>query len=194
MGVATQQQTEVSMSSLAIDLRSVRQQDREFVVRDRGSSLFNIVNAVVMGIIYAGEIDALVAAHDGLALVEQHPDPYLLQSWNHADRVMIAQYPVNRAFEMRSDLRHPFESCIEWTEGLAAVIPGQNTEVVRNAIQKLDQAAHRALTYVRMHVADVEDGESIKRAGNVRPVDEVVADLYTLCILGPAPIQPGQLQ
>src|SRR6266436_1962666 len=139
-------------------------------------------------------MDALVAALDGLALVEQHPDPYLLQSGNHADRVMIAQHPVNRAFEMRSDLLHSFESCIEWTEGLATVIPGQDTEVVRNAIQKLDQAAHRTLTYVRMHVADVEDGEFIKRDREARPQDEVVADLYTLCILATAPIQPCQLQ
>jgi len=49
MGVATQEQTEIGMSGLAIDLRGVRQQDRELIVRDRGSGLFNIVNAVVSG-------------------------------------------------------------------------------------------------------------------------------------------------
>src|SRR5271157_3200871 len=119
-------------------------------------------------------MDALVAAHDRLAVVEQHPDPHLLQSGNHADRVVIAQHPINRPFEMRSDLRNSFESCIEWTESLAAVITGQNTEVVRNAVKKLYQAAHRTLTYVRMHVADVEDGESIKKDRNVRPLDEIV--------------------
>src|SRR6516225_11817726 len=100
-------------------------------------------------------MDALIAAHDCLALVEQHPDPQLLQSGNHPDCVVITQHTINRPFKMQSNLRHFFESCLEWTEGLAAVITGQDTEIVGKTIKKLYQAAHCTLTNVRMHVADV---------------------------------------
>src|SRR5258708_4161903 len=139
-------------------------------------------------------MNALVAANDRFALVEQHPYPHLLQSGNHADSVVIAQHTVNWPFEMRSHLRHCFESFIERAEGLAAVITSQDTDVVRYYIKKLYQAAHRTLTYVRVHVADVEDGEPIKKGRDVRPLDEVVAYLYTLCIPAAAPIHPCQLQ
>src|SRR5260370_24029860 len=139
-------------------------------------------------------MNALVAANDRFALVEHHPYPHLLQSGDHADSVVIAQHTVNWPFEMRSHLRHCFESFIERAEGLAAVITSQDTEVVRYYIKKRNQAAHRILTYIRVHVADVEDGESIKKGREVRPLDEVVAYLYTLCIPVPSPIQPCQLQ
>ena len=45
-----------------------------------------------------------------------------------------------------------------------------------------------------MHVADVEDRESIENGWQVRPLNLVVAYLYTLCIATPAPIQSSQLQ
>src|SRR6516165_1688195 len=139
-------------------------------------------------------MNALIGTHDCLALVEQHPDPHVLQSGNHPDRVVITQHTVNRPFKMQSDLRHFFESCLEWAEGLAAIITGQDTEVIRKAIKKLYQAAHCTLTSVRMHVADVQDSKPIKEAWNLRVSDKIVAYLNTLCILASTPVQAGHLQ
>ena len=57
MGMAAEQQVEIGVGGLAIDLRRVRQEDGELVVRDLRGRLLDVVHAVVMGVVDAGEMD-----------------------------------------------------------------------------------------------------------------------------------------
>src|ERR1700693_4728301 len=77
VGVAAQEQFEVSVRRLAVNLRRMREQDGKFVVRYFGRRILDIVGPVVMGIIDTGEMDTLTVKGDRLGLVEQHPDSHL---------------------------------------------------------------------------------------------------------------------
>ena len=49
-----------------------------------------------MRIIDASQMNVRVAALNHHALVEQHVDAHSLQSWHHADRVVVAQHAIDR--------------------------------------------------------------------------------------------------
>src|SRR4029077_6630035 len=58
MGVAGEQDVEISVRGLPVDLRRVRQEDRELAVRNPFGGLLDIVHAIVMGVVDAGEVNA----------------------------------------------------------------------------------------------------------------------------------------
>ena len=117
MGMAAQQEIEVGMGSLPIHFRRVRDQNRKLVVGYRGSRLLDVVHSVEMGIVDAAEIEALAAALNNVALVEQHPYSHRLQSRHHANRVVIAEHAVDWALEAGTYARHSGERCVVRTAG-----------------------------------------------------------------------------
>ena len=131
-------------------------------MRNLRCRLFDIVCAVVMGIVNAGQMDALIAARDQLGFIEQHPYCHRFHSRNHADRIVVAQHAINRFPEMGAHPRQALKSLIEWTECFSPEIPGQNANVVFYFAETLYQALHRTWVHVRVHVADMQYGESIK--------------------------------
>ena len=78
MGVARQQQIEPSVGGLAINLRSMRKQDRKRIGRDVGGCLLDIVDPEEMGVVYSSEIDLLVAAGDHFEFVQKHANAHVL--------------------------------------------------------------------------------------------------------------------
>ena len=79
----------------------MRQQNRESIARNWRGGFADVVGAIEMRVIDAGEIDRLVAARDRLALVEQHADPHRLHRGRHADRVVIAENAVHWRLQSR---------------------------------------------------------------------------------------------
>ena len=102
--MATQKQIEPGMRGLTVDFWCMRKQDRKFVMGNLGCSLFNIIDTIVVGIVDAGQMDPLVTPHDDLGFVKQHSYAHLFQSGNHSNRIVIAQYAIDRVLQMRS---HP---------------------------------------------------------------------------------------
>src|SRR5215831_12423601 len=86
MGVAAQQKIEVRVRSLPVNLGRVRDQDRELVMRDSRGRLLDIVDAIEVSIVDAGEVDAVASALDGNGLVEKDLDSHLLEARHHQDR------------------------------------------------------------------------------------------------------------
>src|SRR5262249_51240847 len=70
MGVAGDEHFEACVCSLPIDLRGVRDQNGEFVVRYRRGCLGDVVKTEEMCVVDSGDVDTLIAAFDRLALVE----------------------------------------------------------------------------------------------------------------------------
>ena len=60
MGVAAQQKIESGMGGLAIDLGGVREEDREFTLRDLRARLLDIVDPEIMRVIDAREMEFTV--------------------------------------------------------------------------------------------------------------------------------------
>ena len=71
--MAAQEEIEVGTGSLPIYFWRVGDQNRKLVVRYRGSCLLNVVHSIEMGVVDAGKMNALTAALDYDAFVEQHP-------------------------------------------------------------------------------------------------------------------------
>src|SRR6516162_10820555 len=103
VGVSAQQQIKVRKGRLPIDLRRVRQQDRELLAWYSGNGLFNVVRTIEMRVIDADKMHALLLALDCFAFIEQHSDPHPLQTGNHANRIVISQYAVGRLLELRAN-------------------------------------------------------------------------------------------
>ena len=133
MGVAAEDQ---------IEIRHARPGDRspacakaEWKNASRGisrSRLFDIVDPVIMGVVDAGQINALPVARDRLAFVEQHADSHRFEARDHADRVMVAQHAVNRAAQTRRAIARMARKCRPryGPIGRAAIISGQHTDVI----------------------------------------------------------------
>src|SRR6478736_3761668 len=119
MGMAAQQDIEAGSGGLPIHFRRVRDQDGKLLARYRGSSPLGVVGT---GIADAAEIEALAAALNNGALVEQHPYSHRLQSRHYVNRVVIAEHAVDRAFEGITHARHSGKRCVVRTAGPAPEI------------------------------------------------------------------------
>ena len=97
------------MRGLAVDLRRVRQQDRELATWDRSRRLLDIVDAVEVRIVDPGQMQPGTILLDHVGFVQEHADAHVLELRDHADRVVVAQHPVDRAFQMRPHPRHALE-------------------------------------------------------------------------------------
>src|SRR5512132_809487 len=122
IGMAAQQEIKVGTGSLPIHFRRVRDQNRKLVMGYRGSRLLDVVHSVEMGIVDAAEMEALVAAHNNVALVKQHPYAHRLQSRHHANRVVIAEHAVDWALEAGTYARHSGERSVVRTADSAPVV------------------------------------------------------------------------
>ena len=60
MRMTTQHELEAGMSGLAIDFRGVRDQNRKLVMGDRGHRLFDVVDAIEVGIVDAGKVNRAI--------------------------------------------------------------------------------------------------------------------------------------
>src|SRR5450755_1012715 len=106
MGVPTQQKVEPSMRGMAIDLRSMRKENRKSFVRNVRGGLFDVVDLVEMCVVDTGQIDLVAIARNGLALIEQHPNSHLFETGNHTNRVVIAQHSIDWLPKMRPQSLH----------------------------------------------------------------------------------------
>ena len=88
----------------------------------RDSRILDVVHSVEMGIVDAAEMEALTAALNDVALVEQHPYPHRLQPRHHANRVVIAEHAVDWAPDTCTHARHFSERSVVWTVGSAPVV------------------------------------------------------------------------
>ena len=157
MGVPAQHQIEFGVCRLAIDLRRVRQQDRKPVIGQLRNRLLDVVDPVIVRVVDADDMDALVAAHQGLGFIEQHANPHLLQPGDHADRVVVAEHAEDRPLDLRADPRQSFEGGVERPERLAAIVAGQHAEIVSQPRQQLGQTAHRPFVHIDVQIADLQD-------------------------------------
>ena len=162
------------MRRLPVDLRGVRQEDRELVVRNPFGGLLDVVHAIEVGVVDASEVKSGAPALDRLPLVEQHPDAHLFQCRHHANRVVIAEHAVDRSFEFLAKARDAGERIGVRPERLRPIIAGKHADIVIGAARELGHARHCRFAQLHMKVADVQDGEAVKSRGQVFGDDAVV--------------------
>ena len=85
-----QQQIEPGVGGVAINLRSVGQQNRKSVGRNGGGRFFDIIDPIVMRVVDTGQIDALATPREEFALIEQYTNPHVLEAGHHANAIVIA--------------------------------------------------------------------------------------------------------
>jgi len=69
MRMSAQEQIKIGICCLAIDLRRMRQQDREVVTGKLRRRFFDIVDPVVVSVIDPDQMDALIATLERFGLV-----------------------------------------------------------------------------------------------------------------------------
>ncbi len=194
MGMPAQHQVEAGMRSLPIDLRRVRQQDRERIRRDVDRGFLDVVDSVEMGIVDTGEMDVLAAVPDRLALIEQHPDSHRLEVRHHTDAVMVAQHAIDRSAQRRAQSPDAVHGGFDRPERGRPVIAGQHAQVVAKFGQDRGEPAHRAIAVLDVEITDVQQGEAIECGRQICKRQTVTANLDALGIAPAPPVQSRQLQ
>ncbi len=194
MRVAAEHQVEIGVRRLAIHLGRMRQQDRKFARRDFQGGLFDLVHAVVVGVVDAGEVQALAVAEQRLGLVDQHPDAHFFERRRHPDRIVVAEDRVDGCGDLRAQPSHALDRGFARPVGLAAVVSGQHTKIVTELRQQLAKPPHRRQADVDMQVADLEDGKAVEGSRQSGENDGVAPDLDPLGVSARPPVQPGQLE
>ena len=77
MGVTADQHIEICMSGLPINLRCVRHEHRELLMRNAFCCLLDIVGSVEVGIINPHKMNVVPTPSDCLRLIHQHPDTHV---------------------------------------------------------------------------------------------------------------------
>ncbi len=134
-------------------------------------------------------MEALAAALNNVALVEQQPYSHRLQSRHHANRVVIAEHAVDLALEAGNHARHSGERCVIRTPGLASVVTRQNTKVVAYLSEEIDHALHCGFAHLDMKVAELKDGEAIEGRRQMGQRDTVVLHLDLCRIVESPPVE-----
>ena len=94
VGMAAQQQIEIGMRSLAVDLRRMGKENGKLGMRELRRGFFDIIDAIVVGVVDPRHMDALIAANDRRGFVEQHSDAHFFHAGHHADRIVV--FPGHR--------------------------------------------------------------------------------------------------
>lgn len=176
VGVAAEHEGEAGVGGLAVDFRGVREQDGDGAGRDGVGGLVDVVCAVVVSIVDAGEVDVVLVAGDGDGLIHEHADVHVFDGGEHADGVVVAEDGVDGSADVGAEPAEGFESGIEGAEGLAAVVAGEDADVVLEAGQDESEAVHGFRVEVGVEVGDVEDGEVVEGAGEIGQRDGVGED------------------
>src|SRR5258708_4468095 len=93
--------------------------------------------------------------------------------------------------QMTSQRRDALKGNVERSERFAAIIAGQNTKIITQAINETVEIPHGAFTHVDMQITDVKDCEAIKQWRQFFESDLVVCEANTFSIPTPAPIKTG---
>ena len=115
-----------------------------------------------MRIVNAGQENTLSITNHWFALVEKHADAHGFHRGGHTDAVVVTKHPVYRPFQLGPQFVDNFETFFEWTICPAAIVAGQDANVVLKASDHANQMPHRAQAYVRVQIAGVKDGEIVK--------------------------------
>lgn len=176
MGVAAEHEGEAGVGGLAVDFRGVGEQDGDGTGRDGVGGLVDVVCAVVVGVVDSGEVDLLLVAGEGDGLIHEHADVHVFDGGEHADGVVVAEDGVDGGVDLGAELAEGFEGGIEGAEGLAAVVAGEDAEIVLEAGQHEGEAAHGFRVKVGVEIGDVKDGEAVERGREMREDDGIGED------------------
>src|SRR6516165_4233857 len=124
MGVAADQYVKASVGGMPIDLRGVRNQHCELVVRNSCGCLFDVVDLVEMRVVDTGNMNALAVPLDHDPFIEQHADAHGLQTRNHDDRIMVAEHAVHRCLEGVAELSHWLKRGFDRAKCLSSKVTG----------------------------------------------------------------------
>lgn len=162
VGVSAEHEGEAGVSGLAVDFRSMGEQDGDGAGGNVGGGLVDVVCAVVVGVVDSGEVDLLLAAREGDGLVHEHAYVHVFNGGEHTDGVVVAEDGVDGGVNMRAEMVEAFEGELNGAEGFSAVVAGEDAEVVLEAGKHEGEAADGFRIVVGVEVRDLEDGEAVE--------------------------------
>src|ERR1019366_3748296 len=128
--MSAQHHLKACLSGLPIDLRRMREQNGDLAMRDSRGGLLDIVRSVVVGVVNSSQMDMLVATDNRFAFIEQHSNPHRFDFREHSDRVLIAEYSINRSMELIAHCCQAIKSSFERTKCLAPEVACHGADVV----------------------------------------------------------------
>jgi nucleoside-diphosphate-sugar epimerase len=96
--------------------------------------------------------------------IEQYANSHFLEAGDHANRLVIAQYPVHRFPEMGPQSFHARKRIIKRPECRASIVSRYRAYVVFQIWEEFFQASHRAFIHINVEITDMKQGEAIEGA------------------------------
>ena len=107
---------------------------------------------------------------------------------------MVAQHAIDRSLEAASHPPDAVQRRLERPECLAAIVAGQDADVVTQLADELTHPLHRGPTDVHVQVTEVQDGEAIETRRQILEDDVVAPDDDAFGVAARAPVETAQLQ
>jgi hypothetical protein len=140
--MSAQHQIKTGVGGLAVDFRSVREQDSDTTIWNIPRRLFEVVCAVEMRVVHPREIDRSRAAAYGDAFVEKHANTERFKVRNHGNRIVVAEHSIDVAAKRLAEARHDFEAGLAIAVSAPAIIASQHTEIVLKVVRELTDPLH----------------------------------------------------
>ena len=156
--------------------------------------LVQVVHAVIMRVINAGEMNRRAMALDAHRFVEQHANAEILHARHHADGVVVAEHGVHLPLEMRAQLREAIERRLVGAAGAVAVVAGEHAQVVVQRAHALDQGVDKVRAHVEMQVAQVQQGVAVEGRRQAGEGDVVLHRADAQGVAPAAAVQPDQAE
>ena len=107
---------------------------------------------------------------------------------------MVAKHSVNRPFQSGPQFVDDFQTFLEWTICPAAIVAGQDADVILKSFDHADQIPHGANTYVSMQIADVKNSEIVKCRGKIGESQAMFFDKDLVCVSARTAVKSSELQ
>ena len=127
-------------------------------MRNAGRRLFDIVDPKIMGVVNACQIDCGAPTRDRLTFVEEHANPHSFEIGDHADGIVIAEHAIDWPLDKRQHRPYARKRSFKRPKCSRAIIAGENTQVIFQAVEDFFHPPHRALIRVGVKVAHVKQG------------------------------------
>ena len=161
VGVSAEHEVEAIAACLVVDFGAVREKDAAGARRDTVAGGFEIVGAVEVRVIGAGDPELLAVVFDRDIFVEEDAESGLFEMRDDFDDVVVAEDGEGAGLEGGGDAADVGEAILEVPGGMIGKVAGDDGEVVRGFVDQGDEAIGEAFDAIEVEVGKLQKAEAV---------------------------------
>ena len=168
VGVAGEHEVETVVERLVVDLGTVGEQDAAGALRDAAAGGLEVVGAVKVRIVEAGEMQILSVALNGGVFVEEHTESGGFEMRDDFDDVVVAEDREGTGSEGVGDPPDVAEAIVEVASRVVGKVSGDHGEIMRCLFDEGNEAVGETGNAIEVEVGKLKEAEAVEGGREIR--------------------------